>query len=265
MVPRPGSPPVSELTGRVPVTPFSVFWTTVAPEPGSFEPRLGTMALESGVLFPPEEAADRAGTWPGDWLAEEFRTGSVLLIAPRPGISPVTALRPGSALVIEVRPAGVVFCAVLSDTVLSDTVLSDTVAFFGVPELDPLHDWPVRPVIAELTSPDSGLPAMSQMFADTWDPVTAWVTVVSGEPATVWARAGAAPPASTKVAEATPPRKTCHLYTKRSRSRYGSEEVAAAGKSRDRAWHRRAGVASGLRPRDGELSPDPSTPSVITV
>ena len=164
----------------------------------------------------------------------------MLLIELRPGISPVTALRPGSAVVIGVMLAGVLaLCAVPFDTLVV------CAAFCGVLVLDPAQDWPVRPAIAEFTSPDSGLPAMSQTFAVTWDPVTAWVTLVSGELATVWASAGAAAPASTNVAEAMPPRKTCHLYTKRSRSRCGSE-VAAAGKPRDRAWHRRAG--DGLRP-----------------
>ena len=38
-------------------------------------------------------------------------------------------------------------------------------AFCGVLVLDPAQDWPVRPAIAEFTSPDSGLPAMSQTFA----------------------------------------------------------------------------------------------------
>ena len=188
------------------------------------------MALESGVLFV-AEAGLEAEDWAGAWLAAEFRKGSALLIELRPGISPVTALRPGSAVVIGVVLAGVLagvlaFCAVPFDMLVGGA------AFCGVLVFDPLQDWPVRPAIAEFTSPDSGLPAMSQTFAVSCDPVTAWVTPVSGELATVWASAGAATPAQTaNVAEAMPPRKTCHLYTKRSRSRCGSEEEAAVGKT----------------------------------
>ena len=132
----------------------------------------------------------------------------------------MTALRPGSAVAIGVVLA---LCAVPFDRLVV------CAAFFGVLLLDPAQDWPVRPAIAEFTSPDSGLPAMSQTFAVTWDPVTAWVTLVSGELAAVLASAGPAAPARTNVAEAMPPRKTCPLYTKRFRSRCGSEEVAAVG------------------------------------
>ena len=51
--------------------PLSVFWTTVPPELGSFEPRLGTVALESGVLFVAEaglKAALDAKGRPTAWL-----------------------------------------------------------------------------------------------------------------------------------------------------------------------------------------------------
>ncbi|HEV2257929.1 MAG TPA: hypothetical protein VGS06_32740 [Streptosporangiaceae bacterium] len=123
-----------------------MFWTTALPELGSFEPRLGTVALESGVLFVAEEGLKAEG-WAGAWLAAEFRTGSMLLIEPRPGISPVTALRPGSAVVIGVVVAGVLaFCTVPLDTLVV------CAAFCGVLVFEPLQDWPVRPAIAEMVN-----------------------------------------------------------------------------------------------------------------
>jgi hypothetical protein len=176
-----------------------LFWLLLVPD--AFEPLSGVVAavLESGV---------RLEFWLL-WPVSEVRSGSELLMELRPGISPVTVLRPGRTLVIVLELAELLVCSAVScKFCFAEFVSCEFVSG------EAGQDSPVTPATAEFTWAAIGRPARLQASPVTWDPVTVWATGVSGE---VWARAGAAAPATRMVAEATPPRKTCHLYTERSR------------------------------------------------